>query len=168
MKISAQLITVLLTLTALPALAADHQAPDPATSSGSTTNSYLDRAREVTLQALGLLGVNYKWGSATPSLGFDCSGLVTHVFRQVAGIVLPRNSQGMSKVGEKVDKSDLQPGDLVFFNTRQQSNSHVGIYIGEERFVHAPGRGGEVEVSNMQEGYWKKRFNGARRMLLND
>ena len=120
------------------------------------------------MQALGLLGVNYRWGSVTPALGFDCSGLVTHVFRQVTGIVLPHNSQDMSKVGEKVDRSDLQPGDLVFFNTRQRSNSHVGIYIGEERFVHAPGRGGAVEVSNMQEGYWKKRFNGARRMLLND
>jgi cell wall-associated NlpC family hydrolase len=90
------------------------------------------------------------------------------VFQQVAGMVLPRNSQSMSKVGEKIDKIDLQPGDLVFFNTRRQPNSHVGIYIGDERFVHAPSRGGEVEISDMQESYWKKRFNGARRLLNSD
>jgi len=74
----------------------------------------------------------------------------------------------MSKVGEKIDKVDLQPGDLVFFNTRRQPNSHVGIYIGDEHFVHAPSRGGEVEISDMQESYWKKRFNGARRLLNSD
>ena len=134
----------------------------------NSADSYLSHAREVTLQALSFLGVNYKWGSSNPERGFDCSGLVSHVFQQVAGIILPRNSQAMSKVGEKVDKSDLQPGDLVFFNTLKRPNSHVGIYIGDERFVHAPSRGGEVEVSDMQEGYWKKRFNGARRMLLSD
>ncbi|HWP86285.1 MAG TPA: C40 family peptidase, partial [Burkholderiales bacterium] len=122
----------------------------------------------VTIQALSFLGVNFKWGSSNPERGFDCSGLVTHVFQQVAGMVLPRNSQSMSKVGEKIDKVDLQPGDLVFFNTRRQPNSHVGIYIGDERFVHAPSRGGEVEISDMQEGYWKKRFNGARRLLNSD
>jgi cell wall-associated NlpC family hydrolase len=128
----------------------------------------LSRAREVTIQALSFLGVNYKWGSSNPERGFDCSGLVTHVFQQVAGMVLPRNSQSMSKVGEKIDKVDLLPGDLVFFNTRRQPNSHVGIYIGDERFVHAPSRGGEVEISDMQESYWKKRFNGARRLLNSD
>ncbi len=163
MKISVCHIALLLALAATPALANDN-AREPAAAS----DSYLDRAREVTVQALAFLGVNYKWGSSNPERGFDCSGLVTHVFQQVAGIVLPRNSQGMSKVGEKIDKSDLQPGDLVFFNTRKRPNSHVGIYIGDERFVHAPSRGGEVEISDMQESYWKKRFNGARRLLLND
>ena len=138
------------------------------TARDQASDSYLSRAREVTIQALSFLGVNYKWGSSNPERGFDCSGLVTHVFQQVAGMVLPRNSQSMSKVGEKIDKVDLQPGDLVFFNTRRQPNSHVGIYIGDERFVHAPSRGGEVEISDMQESYWKKRFNGARRLLNSD
>jgi cell wall-associated NlpC family hydrolase len=161
MKISVCLITLALAVT--PALANDNAA-----AAAATSDSYLAHAREITVRALALLGVNYKWGSANPERGFDCSGLVTHVFQQVAGIVLPRNSQSMSKIGEKVDKSDLQPGDLVFFNTRKSPNSHVGIYIGDERFVHAPSRGGEVEISDMQEGYWKKRFNGARRMLFND
>jgi cell wall-associated NlpC family hydrolase len=167
MKFSVRVIALSLALAAMPALAVDN-ARDTAPAATAAADSYLDRAREVTVQALAFLGVNYKWGSSNPERGFDCSGLVTHVFQQVAGIVLPRNSQGMSKVGEKIDKSDLQPGDLVFFNTRKRPNSHVGIYIGDERFVHAPSRGGEVEISDMQESYWKKRFNGARRLLLND
>jgi cell wall-associated NlpC family hydrolase len=166
MKIFFRVIAFSLALTGTPALANDNARDVAAATAASDT--YLDHAREITVRALALLGVNYKWGSSNPDRGFDCSGLVTHVFQQVAGIVLPRNSQGMSKVGAKVDKSDLQPGDLVFFNTRKQPNSHVGIYIGDERFVHAPSRGGEVEISDMQEGYWKKRFNGARRLLLND
>jgi cell wall-associated NlpC family hydrolase len=167
MKITTPLFAALLACAALPASAADNNAPDltavaPATS--SAPDGYLERAREVTIQALALLGVHYKWGSDSPESGFDCSGLVSHVFQQVAGIVLPRNAQGMSKVGEKIEKSELQPGDLVFFNTRRRPFSHVGIYIGEERFVHAPRRGGEVEVTNMQGRYWQKRYNGARRV----
>ncbi|HXD52096.1 MAG TPA: C40 family peptidase [Burkholderiales bacterium] len=161
MKIFAALAALGIALAASPACSAD-------TARDEASDSYLSRAREVTIQALSFLGVNYKWGSSNPERGFDCSGLVTHVFQQVAGMVLPRNSQSMSKVGEKIDKVDLQPGDLVFFNTRRQPNSHVGIYIGDERFVHAPSRGGEVEISDMQESYWKKRFNGARRLLNSD
>jgi cell wall-associated NlpC family hydrolase len=167
MKITAPLFAALLAGLTLPALAADNNASDaaiPAAEAIPAQNSYLERAREVTIQALSLLGVHYKWGSDSPENGFDCSGLVSHVFQQVAGIVLPRNAQGMAKVGEKIDKSELQPGDLVFFNTRRRPNSHVGIYIGEERFVHAPSRGGEVEVTNMQGRYWQKRYNGARRV----
>ena len=161
MKKFTSLAALTIALFAAPVSAAD-------STRNSAGDSYLSHAREITLQALSFLGVTYKWGSSNPERGFDCSGLVSHVFEQVAGIILPRNSQAMSKVGEKVDKSDLQPGDLVFFNTLKRPNSHVGIYIGDERFVHAPSRGGEVEVSDMQEGYWKKRFNGARRMLLSD
>jgi len=161
MKIFSALAALGIALASAPALSVD-------TARDLASDSYLSRAREVTIQALSFLGVNYKWGSSNPERGFDCSGLVTHVFQQVAGMVLPRNSQSMSKVGEKIDKVDLQPGDLVFFNTRRQPNSHVGIYIGDERFVHAPSRGGEVEISDMQESYWKKRFNGARRLLNSD
>jgi cell wall-associated NlpC family hydrolase len=167
MKLTAPLLAALLTCLTLPALAADNNATDaaaPVADAPPAQNGYLERAREVTIQALSLLGVHYKWGSDSPEHGFDCSGLVSHVFQQVAGIALPRNAQGMAKVGEKIDKSELQPGDLVFFNTRRRPYSHVGIYIGEERFVHAPRRGGEVEVTNMQGRYWQKRYNGARRV----
>ena len=168
MKITAQFIVAVLACTALSAPAAENtaEAAVAAPAEAPVVNGYLERAREVTIQALALLGVHYKWGSDSPERGFDCSGLVTHVFQQVAGIVLPRSSQSMSKVGEKIDKTELQPGDLVFFNTRRRPFSHVGIYIGEERFVHAPRRGGEVEVTSMQGGYWKKRYNGARRVGL--
>ena len=166
MKISTPLFAALLACATLPALAAN-------STSGTTvaapagipaSGGYFERASELAVQALALIGVNYKYGSDSPDAGFDCSGLVSHVFQQVAGIVLPRNSQSMSKIGEKIDKSELQPGDLVFFNTRRQAFSHVGIYIGNARFVHAPSRGREVEIVDMHGRYWQTRYNGARRV----
>ena len=166
MKFFPLLIAAFIACAAISAPAAEN-IPDVTTAAPAESPAsagYLERAREVTIHALALIGVHYKWGSDTPESGFDCSGLVTHIFQQVAGIVLPRNSRSMSKIGEKIAPSELQPGDLVFFNTRRQPFSHVGIYIGEERFVHAPRRGGEVEVQNMQGSYWKKRYNGARRV----
>ncbi len=168
MKISALLFAALFACTTLPVLATDGRSDsaNAAPAAAPADSGYLERARELTIHALALIGVNYKWGSSSPEHGFDCSGLVSHVFQQVAGIVLPRNSQSMSKLGEKIDKSELQPGDLVFFNTRRRPFSHVGIYIGEERFVHAPSRGGEVEVTSLRGQYWKKRYNGARRVDL--
>jgi len=126
--------------------------------------SYFERARELAIQALALIGVSYKYGGDSPDQGLDCSGLVSHVFQQVAGMILPRDSRAMSKVGEQIDKSELQPGDIVFFNTLRRPFSHVGIYIGDQRFVHAPRRGKEVEISDMHDRYWQKRYNGARRV----
>lgn len=166
MKIRSLLAAALLACAALPAASAENTADTTLTPpvNSAAPPGYLDRARELAMHALALLGINYKYGSDSPERGFDCSGLVSHVFQEVAGIVLPRNAQGMSKVGQKVDKSDLQPGDLVFFNTRRKDFSHVGIYIGEARFVHAPSRGGEVEIMDMRGGYWQKRYNGARRV----
>ncbi len=127
-------------------------------------NHYLERASELVLRALGLLGVRYRMGGNSVESGLDCSGLVSLVFREAAGLILPRNSHAMSRVGNQIDKTGLQPGDLVFFNTRRQPYSHVGIYIGEERFVHAPSRGGAVEVANMRDRYWRQRYDGARRI----
>jgi cell wall-associated NlpC family hydrolase len=152
-----------------PCVAADG-APGPSDDvnavAAPAVKSYVDRASELVVQALSLIGIKYKWGGDDPANGLDCSGLVSHVFNEVAGVVLPRDSRSMSKVGTAVDKNELQPGDLVFFNTLKRPFSHVGIYIGEDRFVHAPRRGREVEVSELRDGYWKKRFNGARRLLL--
>jgi cell wall-associated NlpC family hydrolase len=166
MKISIPLVTALLACAALPALAAESTAgTNIATPAGNHASAgYFERASELAVQALTLIGVNYKYGSDSPDTGFDCSGLVSHVFQQVAGIVLPRNSQSLSKVGAKIDKSELQPGDLVFFNTRRRAFSHVGIYIGDARFVHAPRPGREVEIVDMHERYWQTRYNGARRV----
>jgi cell wall-associated NlpC family hydrolase len=167
MKKSITILTGLVAFSVLPALAADELAETAAVSPpaiSAPSGGYFDRARELVMHTLALIGVNYKYGGGSPDGGFDCSGLVSHVFQEVIGLTLPRDSQSMSRVGQKVDKTELQPGDLVFFNTRRRPFSHVGIYIGEERFVHAPSRGRDVEVSNLRSRYWNTRYNGARRM----
>jgi cell wall-associated NlpC family hydrolase len=121
-------------------------------------------AQDLTVFALGLIGVDYKYGGNTPESGLDCSGLVRYVFQQVTGITLPRTAKEMSRVGDKVALDDLKPGDLVFFNTRRFAFSHVGIYLGDNQFIHAPARGREVEVATFDKSFWQKRFNGARRL----
>jgi len=130
--------------------------------------SFLDRyatnAQELVVRALSFVGVNYRRGGESPETGFDCSGLVRHVFRESLGLALPRTSRDISRVGETIHREALQPGDLVFFNTLRRGFSHVGIYLGEHRFVHAPASGGEVRVEDMRLNYWSKRFNGARRI----
>jgi cell wall-associated NlpC family hydrolase len=122
-------------------------------------------ARDLTASALDLIGIRYKWGGTTPESGLDCSGLVQFVFQQATGVTLPRSAKEMSRLGDKVSLADLEPGDLVFFNTRRFAFSHVGIYLGDNRFIHAPRRGREVEVATIDRGYWQHRFNGARRLI---
>jgi hypothetical protein len=124
---------------------------------------------ELVLRALSLLGVNYKWGGNSPDTGLDCSGLVRHVFSEATGLVLPRRAEDMSRNGDAVRRDQLRPGDLVFFNTLRRAFSHVGIYIGNGQFVHAPSSGGNVRVESLSGQYWRQRFNGARRVLaVND
>lgn len=125
---------------------------------------YTASAQELVLRALTFVGVSYRRGGESPETGFDCSGLVRHVFREAVGLVLPRTSRDISRLGENIRPDELQPGDLVFFNTLRRGFSHVGIYLGEHRFVHAPASGGEVRVEDMRQNYWSKRFNGARRI----
>ena len=120
---------------------------------------------ELVLRALSLLGVNYRFGGNSPDTGLDCSGLVRHVFREAVGVVLPRRAEEMSRAGSSVDTSQLAPGDLVFFNTLRRTFSHVGIYIGNGQFVHAPSSGGGVRVEHLSKQYWTQRFNGARRLV---
>ena len=122
-------------------------------------------AQDVAIYALGLIGVDYRYGGETPENGVDCSGLVRYVFQQVTGVTLPRTSKELSRLGSKVASADLAPGDLVFFNTRRFQFSHVGIYLGDNRFIHAPSTGSEVEIARMSEGYWQKHFDGARRLI---
>ena len=121
-------------------------------------------AQDLAIYALGLIGVDYQFGGTNPERGLDCSGLVRYVFQQVTGVILPRTSQEISRLGEKIPVAELMPGDLVFFNTRRLQFSHVGIYLGEDRFIHAPRQGGEVEIVTLSKGYWQKRFDGARRL----
>jgi len=122
-------------------------------------------AQDVAIYALGLIGVTYKFGGNTPDSGLDCSGFVRYVFQEVTGVSLPRTSKEMSGLGARVGANDLMPGDLVFFNTRRFAYSHVGIYLGDNRFVHAPSVGSEVEIAQMSGAYWQKRFDGARRVV---
>jgi len=131
----------------------------------SAAGAVLRSTQDVTDQAMDLIGVRYRFGGQTPDKGLDCSGLVKYVFEHVTGIRMPRSAREQAKVGEKIDRDELQPGDLVFFNTRRAAFSHVGIYLGDNTFVHAPHKRSSVKVANMDGTYWKKRFNGARRLL---
>jgi cell wall-associated NlpC family hydrolase len=130
--------------------------------------SFVDRAtataQDAIDQAMDLLGIRYRRGGSSPEAGFDCSGFVNHVFRESLGLILPRSSKEMSKSGEAISRDELRPGDLVFFNTMRNAFSHVGIYLGDNQFVHAPRSGGKVRIEDLRDGYWTKRFNGARRI----
>jgi cell wall-associated NlpC family hydrolase len=121
-------------------------------------------AQELVMQAMGLIGIRYTFGGRSPDTGFDCSGLVRYVFNHVTGRSLPHTSYDMARMGTRVERSELEPGDLVFFNTRGRRNSHVGIYVGDGRFIHAPSAGGRVHIVSMADRYWVTRFDGARRL----
>jgi cell wall-associated NlpC family hydrolase len=121
-------------------------------------------AADLVLSAIGLLGTPYRYGGDQPSSGFDCSGLVRYVARTVLGVDLPRRAEGIGRVGMEVDPQRLQPGDLVFFNTLGRAFSHVGVYVGDGQFVHAPAKRGQVRIEQMSQSYWRSRFNGARRL----
>lgn len=115
-------------------------------------------------EALAFVGTPYARGGTSPERGFDCSGLVVYVYRSALGIDLPRRVADLKRVGKPVRLSDLEPGDLLFYNTRHRPYSHVGIYVGEGRFVHAPRPGARVRVEAIDKRYWRARFNGARRI----
>ena len=122
------------------------------------------KIKNVLQRAMALLGTPYRWGGSEPDKGFDCSGLVGYVFRNALGIELPRVSREMAKSGELIaDRAKLSEGDLVFFGRRGRVD-HVGIYVGEGRFVHAPSRGKDVQVSSLETGYWSQKFMEARRI----
>ncbi|MFZ2974370.1 C40 family peptidase [Ferribacterium limneticum] len=126
---------------------------------------YTNAAQDVILQGLKLVGVRYRWGGNDEESGLDCSGFVRLVFKDSTGTSLPRTAREMSEVGQQVDANQLKPGDLVFFNTMRRTFSHVGIYLGDNHFLHAPRKGAEVRVENMDNSYWMTRYNGARRIL---
>ena len=147
----------------LPGAYATEQAADSETTL-TRIQDLTARASELAVRALGTIGIRYKYGGTEPESGLDCSGLVRYLFREVSGAELPRTSEEISRLGEHVDARELQPGDLVFYNTLRRGFSHVGIYLGENRFIHAPSGGGKVRIESMDVGYWKKRFNGARRI----
>ena len=124
-----------------------------------------ETASELVMQAMNFLGVPYRLGGSSAEQGFDCSGFTRYVFEHSIGLVLPRRAhEQATQAGlATVARHELRPGDLVFFNTMRRAFSHVGIYIGDGRFIHAPASGGEVRVEDMRAAYWTRRFNGARR-----
>jgi len=130
----------------------------------TVTTSVADGTEQLINNAMQLIGVRYRWGGNTPQSGLDCSGFVRYVFKDTFGFLLPRKSAQMSKVGMEVKRDELRPGDLVFFNTMRHAFSHVGIYVGDNKFIHAPSKGKAIRVDDMTKTYWDKRYNGARRM----
>lgn len=128
------------------------------------TSRWQSRAQEVLVNALSLTGIKYKYGGKSPETGFDCSGFVRYVFSQATNLTLPPTARAIAQIGKTVKKQELQPGDLVFFNTMKSAFSHVGIYMGDNKFIHAPSSGKTVRVESMNNGYWASRFNGAQRL----
>ena len=159
------ILTVILLQAAIykQCIAAENPPPEPSAAL-IKLQELRDRASDLTVKAMDMLGIRYKRGGNTPENGLDCSGFVRYVFKDALGAELPRTSNEISKVGENIQTKDLQPGDLVFYNTLRRGFSHVGIYLGDNKFIHSPSAGGQVRIESMEIGYWKKRFNGARRI----
>jgi len=120
---------------------------------------------DLALSVIALVGSPYRPGGEDPVSGFDCSGLVRYAARVSLGMQLPRRAEEISRAGSPVQASQLQPGDLVFFNTLGRPYSHVGVYLGDDRFVHAPTQRGQVRIESMSQHYWRHRFDGARRLV---
>ncbi|MDR0234577.1 MAG: C40 family peptidase [Zoogloeaceae bacterium] len=129
---------------------------------------YSDTAQDVLLKGLSFVGIRYRMGSSQPENGLDCSGFVQFVYREATGLILPRTARAQAEHGEEIDAADLKPGDLVFFNTMRRTFSHVGIYLGDHYFLHAPSSGGAVRLDSMVNRYWQARYDGARRLLQTD
>jgi hypothetical protein len=132
---------------------------------GEVGQNVTNRASDLVVNAMGFLGVPYRRGGSSADTGFDCSGFVQAMYQNTIGLILPRRANEQAAATEKIDKQDLQPGDLVFFNTMRHAFSHVGIYIGDGKFIHSPKPGAQVRVESLSQSYWQRRFNGARRVL---
>ena len=142
-------------------LARDEPLPEEPGRAGQTVRH---RASELVMHAMGFLGVPYRRGGSSVDTGFDCSGFVRAMYEQTVGLVLPRRANEQAAATQTIDRKDLQPGDLVFFNTMRRAFSHVGIYVGEGKFIHSPKPGAQVRVEDMGIAYWAHRFDGARRV----
>ena len=127
-------------------------------------DSVSGKTEELINQAMVVIGVRYRWDTELPQSGLDGSSFVGYVFKDKLGFLLPRKSTQMSRVGKPINREELQPGDLVFFNTMRLTFSHVGIYVGDNKFIHSPSKGASVRVDDLGSLYWDKRFDGARRL----
>jgi cell wall-associated NlpC family hydrolase len=128
------------------------------------TQTMGNKASELVVSAMGALGVPYRRGGNSFESGFDCSGFVRAMYEQTVGLILPRRAEQQAAATQTIDRTELVPGDLVFFNTMKRAFSHVGIYVGDDKFIHSPKPGAEVRVEDMRVNYWSRRFDGARRV----
>lgn len=154
----------------LPVAGPEAEAPVGLAALSSGGAVLLDKVRDTTsdlvMSAMNFLGVPYRRGGSSEASGFDCSGFTRYVFENSIGRLLPRRSRDQAASSDllTISRDDLKPGDLVFFNTMRKAFSHVGIYMGDGKFIHAPRSGSHIRVDDMREAYWTQRFNGARRV----
>jgi cell wall-associated NlpC family hydrolase len=132
--------------------------------SESVVQQVSERTTDLISTAVGLMGIPYLRGGNSAESGFDCSGFVRYIYKETIGLVLPRSADQQANTTQKIDRSELKPGDLVFFNTMKRTFSHVGIYLGEGKFIHSPRSGASVRIEDMRIPYWNVRFDGARRV----
>jgi len=157
-----RIFPLLVLLTAVAGCGGLVRPPPPPTPPVEVVRPVDPRAHDVVMYALGLIDTGYSFGGKNPSAGLDCSGMVSHVFGKAAGLRLKGSAADLARQGRQVGMAALRPGDLVFFNTRNRPYSHVGIYIGDDRFVHAPNSNGKVRTESMTRGWFATRFEEAR------
>jgi cell wall-associated NlpC family hydrolase len=141
--------------------------PTPAPNWQTTSPLKQEQGNEVVMFAMALMDSGYRFGGSNPESGLDCSGMVSYIYQQALGLKLPHNAAQIAQAGREISLSGLAPGDLVFFNTNGKPFSHVGIYIGDDRFIHAPGQDGKIRISSLKSGYFEKRLEAARTFLNN-
>jgi cell wall-associated NlpC family hydrolase len=139
--------------------------PRPGASSGTITQASRGvsaQASEVVMYAMGLIDTGYRFGGKNPEAGLDCSGMVSYIYGRAAGVKVAGSAADIARNGRPIARDELRPGDLVFFNTLNRSLSHVGIYIGDTRFIHAPSTNGRVRIDRLSDSYYAQRFEAAR------
>ncbi|PKO33850.1 MAG: hypothetical protein CVU34_10790 [Betaproteobacteria bacterium HGW-Betaproteobacteria-7] len=158
------LTTILAVLAALALAACGTPASRPDTSAGTITQprAVSEKGNEIALYALGLIDTAYRFGGKNPEAGLDCSGMVSYIYDRAVGLKVQGSAADIARRGRPIDRVALRPGDLVFFNTRNRPYSHVGIYLGDDRFVHAPSTNGRVRIDALANRYYAQRFEAAR------
>ena len=135
----------------------------PAPDSGAGKRAlFSEKGQEVALYAMGLIDTGYRFGGKNPEAGLDCSGMVAYIYNKAAGVKVSGSAADIARKGRQIEREDLRPGDLVFFNTRNAPFSHVGVYIGDGRFVHAPSSNGKVRIDQLGATYYAQRYEAAR------
>jgi len=155
-------LLALLSVAVLVLAACGSPAPRPVASAGTIAPLPVsEKGNEVALYALGLIDTGYRFGGKNPEAGLDCSGMVTYIYGQATGLKVKGSAADIARNARPIERDLLRPGDLVFFNTRNRSYSHVGIYVGDARFIHAPSTNGKVRIDRLNDRYYAQRFEAA-------